>query len=161
MKAISGFSKLSKQEKIDYLINEFFTSKSNDIAENSNLIKSFWHSDENRQKVFDEFSENTLTNFYFPYGVVPNLLLNEKIYCVPMVIEESSVVAAASRSAKYWLSRGGFKSEVINDEKVGQVHFSWNGEKQVLIDLFKTIKEELLTDVKDIVANMEKTWWWG
>jgi len=96
LKTISGFSKLSKQQKIDYLINEFFTSKET----KADLIKSFWHSDENHQKIFDEFSENTLTNFYFPYGVVPNLLLNDKMYCVPLVIEESSVVAASARSAK-------------------------------------------------------------
>ena len=44
-----------------------------------------------------------------PFGVAPNFIIDEKAYCVPMVIEESSVVAAASSAAKFWMSRGGFK----------------------------------------------------
>jgi hydroxymethylglutaryl-CoA reductase len=40
-----------------------------------------------------------------------------------MAIEESSVVAAATKSANYWSTRGGFKATVINTEKIGQVHF--------------------------------------
>jgi hydroxymethylglutaryl-CoA reductase len=49
-----------------------------------------------------------------------------------MAIEEGSVVAAASKSANYWSTRGGFKATVINTEKIGQVHFikamfqNWN-----------------------------------
>src|SRR5690606_19939724 len=92
-----------------------------------NLLKSFWHGDENAQKVFDEFSENTLTNFMFPYGVVPNVDINGRTYCVPLVIEESSVVAAAAKAAKYWATRGGFKAEVISTTKAGQVHLIWEG----------------------------------
>lgn len=44
-------------------------------------------------------------------------------YAVPMVIEESSVVAAASSAAKFWSDRGGFHAEVISTTKVGHVHF--------------------------------------
>jgi hydroxymethylglutaryl-CoA reductase len=40
-----------------------------------------------------------------------------------MAIEESSVVAAASNSSKFWSTRGGFKATVLNTEKIGQVHF--------------------------------------
>jgi hydroxymethylglutaryl-CoA reductase len=45
-----------------------------------------------------------------------------------MAIEESSVVAAASKSANYWSTRGGFKATVINTEKIGQVHFLYKGD---------------------------------
>lgn len=62
------------------------------------MLKKFWHSDENIQKTIDEFSENTLTNFILPLGVVPNVLINGNLYCVPMVIEESSVVAASAKA---------------------------------------------------------------
>lgn len=41
-----------------------------------------------------------------------------------MVTEESSVVAAVSNSAKFWMERGGIEAEVINTLKIGQVHFS-------------------------------------
>jgi hydroxymethylglutaryl-CoA reductase len=49
-----------------------------------------------------------------------------------MVIEESSVVAAAANSARFWVDRGGFQSKVISTTKVGQVHFIWEGDDKVL-----------------------------
>ena len=62
-------------------------------------------------KSHDEFIENTISNFYIPLGVAPNFLINKKLYSLPMAIEESSV--AASNSAKFWSTRGGFKTEII------------------------------------------------
>jgi hydroxymethylglutaryl-CoA reductase len=44
-----------------------------------------------------------------------------------MAIEESSVVAAASKAAKFWSTRGGFKA-TVNTEKIGQVHFMYKGD---------------------------------
>lgn len=149
---IAGFSKLSKIEKIDLLINSFFSGGDRE----KELLKSFWHSDENSQRVFDEFSENTLTNFYFPYGVVPNLVLNGKNYCVPMVIEESSVVAAASKSVKYWAERGGIKAEILGTEKVGQVHFLFNGTHEKLFNFFNKVKPKLIEGVLLLTKNMRE-----
>ena len=149
---ISGFSKLSKQQKISYLQNRFF-SEEDSLREK---LTSFWHPDAYQQKIFDEFSENTLTNFFMPYGVVPNFLMNGKLYCVPMVIEESSVVAAASRTAKFWMERGGFKAEVIGTEKIGQVHFIWKGESEKLFDFFKTHRQEFIQYVQPLMENMQK-----
>jgi hydroxymethylglutaryl-CoA reductase len=73
-----------------------------------------------------------------------------------MVTEESSVVAAASNAAKFWLSRGGFKAQVISTVKVGQVHFTFSGEKQQLFSFFDSIKNDLITGVKSITAKMEE-----
>ena len=69
------------------------------------------------QQLHDEFIENTISNFYMPFGVAPNFLINEKLYTIPMTIEESSVVAAASNAAKFWLSRGGFKTTILSTDK--------------------------------------------
>ena len=113
-KAISGFSKLTKQEKIEWLLSNVFENPREVIRE----FSEYWHKDETRQKVFDEISENTLTNFYLPYGVAPNFLINGKMHIIPMVIEESSVVAAASKAAKFWLDKGGFKTTVLSTTKV-------------------------------------------
>jgi hydroxymethylglutaryl-CoA reductase len=53
--------------------------------------------------------------------------------------QESSVVAAASKSAKFWSTRGGFKATVINTEKIGQVHFLYKGDVSKLeLFLLKT-----------------------
>ena len=110
---ITGFSKLSKLEKIDLIVDQYFSHS--EFAKTE--FKKYWHQDERVQKILDEFSENTLTNFPFPMGVVPNVLINNRLFCVPMVIEESSVVAASAKAANFWLTRGGFKAEVISTKK--------------------------------------------
>ncbi len=151
-KPLKGFSKLSKVEKINLIAEEYFSDPERARTE----LKKFWLSDEKTQKTIDEFSENTLTNFSFPFGVVPNVLINGKIYCVPMVIEESSVVAASAKSANFWLTRGGFKAEVLGVKKVGQVHFIWNGESSKLQAFFDVKKAELLESVTGLTSNMVK-----
>ncbi|MBI1182745.1 hydroxymethylglutaryl-CoA reductase, degradative [bacterium] len=151
-KAISGFSKLTKQEKLEWLLSNVFENPREVIRE----FAEYWHKDETRQKVFDEISENTLTNFYLPYGVAPNFLINGKMYVVPMVIEESSVVAAASKAAKFWLDKGGFKTTVLSTTKIGQVHFKWSGDAAKLRAFMPELKLSLIQGVKHLTANMEK-----
>ena len=146
-----GFSKLLKEEKLKTIANYF-----ENPGEVISLLKSYWHSDKKQQKLFDEFSENTITNYIMPYGISPNVMINGKNYIVPMVIEESSVVAAASAAAKFWGDRGGFHAEVPDVRKVGQVHFGWKGSMEQLQQLFPDIKERLLKDTDTFTANMKK-----
>ncbi len=151
-KSISGFSKLSKQKKIDWIVDTYFPS--NEDA--ANVIKQYWNDDKILQKLHDEFIENTLTNYYLPFGVAPNFLINDTLYAIPMAIEESSVVAAASKSAKFWLERGGFKAKIISTTKIGQVHFTFNGKFEKLQSFFNAIKPKLIKDSKPITQNMDK-----
>ncbi len=151
-KSISGFSKLSKRGKLKWIAENFFKDPEAVIRE----LKSYWLTNEDQQRVMDGFSENTISNFHLPYGVAPNMIINDKTYCIPMVIEESSVVAAASSAAKFWMNRGGFKTEVISTVKIGQVHFYWDGDSSKMIPLFNKYKERFKQDVKDITANMDK-----
>ena len=146
-----GFSKLLKEEKLKLIANYF-----ENPGEVVNLLKSYWHSDSKQQQLFDEFSENTITNFFIPYGISPNVTINGKDYIVPMVIEESSVVAAASAAAKFWGERGGFHAEVIDVRKVGQVHFGWSGDKEKLFAMFPEIEKRLLADTDAMTEKMRK-----
>lgn len=150
-KTISGFSKLSKRGKIKWIAENFFKHPEATIKE----LISYWHPDQEQQKILDGFSENTITNFPMPFGIAPNFVINGKSYAVPMVIEESSVVAAASSAAKYWMQRGGFKTEILGTVKIGQVHFRWYGDGDLLRQLFPEIKEKLIADTKSITANMD------
>jgi hydroxymethylglutaryl-CoA reductase len=149
---VSGFSKLSKRGKIRWLVENFFTNPEEVARE----LKSFWYGDPQKQKIFDDFSENTVSNFYLPYGVVPNLQINDKLYCVPMVIEESSVVAAASSASKYWLKRGGIKAEIVATQKIGQVHFDWKGDTAELQRVFPQLKARIYDDTAHITNNMRR-----
>src|SRR5690606_5613722 len=78
-----------------------------------------------------------------------------RIHTVPMVIEESSVVAAAAKSAKFWASRGGFKTEGLGTEKNGQVHFNFNGNFEVLRAYFDNIETELRSQTEPLTKNMQ------
>jgi hydroxymethylglutaryl-CoA reductase len=150
--AIAGFSKLSKEEKINWIANTYFSNPNEAIS----LIKKYWNSDSKIQQLHDEFIENTITNFYLPLGVAPNFLINGKYKTIPMAIEESSVVAAASKSAKYWATRGGFKATVLNTEKIGQVHFIFNGDLVKLENFFKEINHKFYEATESVTKNMQK-----
>lgn len=151
-KAIAGFSKLSKEQKINWLAHEYF--KSPDEA--SALLRKYWNTDDVLQKLHDEFIENTISNFYLPLGIAPNFTINGKEYTIPMAIEESSVVAAAAKSAKFWATRGGFKATVLNTEKIGQVHFMYHGDPAKLTAFFEAVKPEFFTATETITKNMQK-----
>lgn len=150
-KSITGFSKLSKSKKIDWIVNTYFDNK----EDAKNILKQYWNSNDKVQQLHDEFIENTISNYYLPLGVAPNFLINGKLHTIPMAIEESSVVAAASKAAKFWLDRGGFKTNVISTTKIGQVHFMYHGSFNTLNRFFKAVKPQLFDDTKPITKNME------
>ena len=152
IKPISGFSKLNKLEKIEWLIKNSFSSNNNV----KNILQQYSNDDAKLQKLHDEFAENTLSNFYLPFAVAPNFLINNKQYTIPMVTEESSVIAAASKAAKFWLDKGGFKAKVISTTKIGQVHFIYKGDFQTLNKYFEIIKPKLFSDVISLTTNMSK-----
>lgn len=151
-KQIQGFSKKSKAEKIDWVAAQFF----HDPQAAKALLATYWNTDEALQRLHDEFTENTLTNFYLPLGVAPNFLINGHNYVLPMAIEESSVVAAACKAAKFWVDRGGFRAEVIGVEKVGQVHFTFDGDPKSLVVFYHQIKSSLLAACAPFTKNMEQ-----
>ena len=151
-KTISGFSKLSKEEKIDWLVKTFFT----DAETAKSTLEQYSNSNEKLQELHDDFIENTISNFYLPYGVAPNFVINGKEYAIPMVTEESSVVAAASLVAKFWSTRGGFKAEVLSTKKIGQVHFMFDGDFDELQDYFDINKNHLFEITEPITKNMRK-----
>lgn len=152
VKLISGFSKLSKQEKITWLTSNFLGNN----LKAAEQLSMYWNSNTELQQLHDDFIENTISNFYMPFGVAPNFMINGKHYAIPMAIEESSVVAAASLVAKFWSDKGGFKSEVISTTKVGQVHFMYQGNKEELEAYFKFKKKDLIEVTNDITKNMRK-----
>ena len=151
-KPISGFSKLNKLDKIEWVIKNSFSSNNNI----KNVLQQYYNDDGKLQKLHDEFAENTLSNFYLPFAIAPNFLINNKQYTIPMVTEESSVIAAASKAAKFWLDKGGFKAKVISTTKIGQVHFIYKGDFQTLNEYFEIIKPKLFSDVISLTTNMSK-----
>jgi hydroxymethylglutaryl-CoA reductase len=124
---IQNFSKLSKHDKIKSLAT-VLSLPSETIA----LLAKCEIDDSEIAHIINDLSENTLSHFPSPYGIAPNFLINSTRFHVPMVTEESSVVAAAAKAAKIWASRGGFHSNVTSLIKTGHVHFIYKGSFTVL-----------------------------
>lgn len=149
---VSGFSKFTKTEKINWLISNYFEGN----LKAKSILETYWNSDQKLQQLHDEFIENTISNFYMPFGIAPNFLINGTLHTIPMAIEESSVVAAASNAAKFWMSRGGFKATVLSTEKIGHVHFIFKGNFSDLKSSFDSLKPKLISATKSITKNMER-----
>lgn len=148
---ITGFSKKTKEEKIAWLAENYLQNK----PESVQILKKYWNEDAQLQQLHDDFIENTLSNYYLPFGIAPNFLINDQLYALPMVTEESSVVAAASNAAKFWLDRGGFRAEVISTQKNGQVHFNFHGSEKDIEAFFETAKPKLFESIASIEKNMK------
>jgi hydroxymethylglutaryl-CoA reductase len=151
MHIINGFSKFTRSEKLNWI-----KEQANLSLQTMEMLDSHLHGDESVQEIYGDLSENTISNHYLPLGLAPNFLINGDLMTLPMVIEESSVVAAASHAAKFWAMHGGFHTSVLGTSKVGQVHFTWSGSSEILQDVFKQNREILLRSVNPITHRMEK-----
>lgn len=153
IRPIEGFSKLSKEEKMDWLVSNYL----NNDLDYKQILKQYWNEKPQLQQLHEEFSENTISNFYIPYGIAPNFLIDGKLMALPMAVEESSVVAAASKAAKFWLDKGGFKTQIIGTKKLGHTHFILNTEVHKLVSFFDLkLKKALFADTQDITHNMRQ-----
>ncbi|WKT58718.1 hydroxymethylglutaryl-CoA reductase, degradative [Candidatus Nitrosotenuis chungbukensis] len=91
----------------------------------------------------DKMVENAIGTFSFPLGIATNFTINKKEYLIPMVIEEPSVIAAASKAAKIAKMRGGF--EMQNDESysIGQIQVVNVDVESAMQKILKSSKEIL------------------
>ncbi len=113
---ISGFYKLSfeeRQQKISKIINL-----------NEEEIKLLQNIGYFVPKQIDTLIENVIGSYQLPFGLAFNFKINNKDYIIPMVIEEPSVVAAASNAAKFARKHGGFFSENVKSVMISQIQIT-------------------------------------
>jgi len=149
---IIGFSKLSRDEKISW-VSKNFLDNSNEFED---ILNKYLNDDKDIQSIHNSLSENAISNFHLPYSISPNFLINHKNYCVPLVTEESSVVAALSNSSKFWYDRGGFKSKVISKIKTGQIHFKYNGNAKILGKFINDNEDRLIESTDSLTKKMRE-----
>jgi hydroxymethylglutaryl-CoA reductase len=92
----------------------------------------------------DKFVENVLGTYALPYGVALNVRVNSKDYLVPMVVEEPSVVAAASSAAKLVRSGGGFRAEVDPPLMTSQIQLTGVLDREAAKEAITAHEPELL-----------------
>ncbi|MHA2429752.1 MAG: hydroxymethylglutaryl-CoA reductase, degradative [Promethearchaeota archaeon] len=113
---ISGFYKLSlgeRQKALSELVNL--------DDEEVKLLKNFGYFKETQ---IDTLIENVVGSYQLPIGIACNFRINNKDYLIPMVIEESSVVAAASNAARIARKHGGFFSEKVESIMISQIQIT-------------------------------------
>jgi len=112
--SISKFFEKSRKERLDIVAN--FANLSNeelDILQNNNGGISYDKA--------DKMVENAIGTFSLPLGIATNFKINGKDYLIPMVIEEPSVIAAASKGAKIARIKGGFEVTANESYSIGQI----------------------------------------
>lgn len=149
MPPISGFSKLSTSGKLNRLTEAGIISD-----ETRNLLISFTPADPDLADLLSKMTENVVSAYLLPYSIAPGFLINGREYAIPMVTEESSVVAASSWSARYWSERGGFQARVISETKIGQIHFTWSGDPVLLKNASGLIFNEMRSVVSTTIEKM-------
>ncbi|MFX0047719.1 MAG: hydroxymethylglutaryl-CoA reductase, degradative, partial [Candidatus Hermodarchaeota archaeon] len=137
---ISGFYKMhlsERQNKLAKLINL--------DQDELDLLRSLGYFSPNQ---IDMLIENVVASYQLPMGVALNFKVNGKDYIIPMVIEEPSVVAAASNMAKIARKLGGFQSEKVKSIMISQIQLT-------NIQNIDLAKEELLKNKEKIleIAN--------
>ena len=112
--SISKFFEKSRQERLDVVANfANLSHKELEILQNENGGISFDKA--------DKMVENAIGTFSLPLGIATNFKINDKDYVVPMVIEEPSVIAAASKGAKVARITGGFEVSAGDSFSIGQI----------------------------------------
>ena len=113
---ISGFYKLSLEERQHKLVKLLNLNQ-----EEFELMRTLGYFSPSQ---IDRLIENVVGSYQLPLGIAFNFKINNKDYIIPMVIEEPSVVAAASKIAKIARKNGGFVSEEVKSIMISQIQLT-------------------------------------
>jgi len=113
---ISGFYKLSLEERQRQLVKLLDLNQ-----EEFELMRTLGYFSPSQ---IDRLIENVVGSYQLPLGIAFNFKINSKDYIIPMVTEEPSVVAAASKIAKIARENGGFKSDEVKSIMISQIQLT-------------------------------------
>ena len=131
------FRHLSREDKLKQLVDYgWLTDESYDVLLKNPLIN---------EEVANSLIENVIGQGTLPVGLLPKIIVDDKEYVVPMMVEEPSVVAAASYGAKLVNNTGGFKTVKSERLMIGQIVFDdvsdTDALAQAIYDLEPQIKQ--------------------
>lgn len=148
--AISGFFEKNRKERLD-IVAKFadLTQEERKIIEDTGGIGF---------EEADRMVENAVGTFSFPLGIATNFVINKKQYLVPMVIEEPSVIAAASKAAKIARIHGGFTMKNDESYSIGQIQVVNVDITSAIPKVIKSSKEilELANSKSSTLSKMGK-----
>ena len=139
---IGGFYKLSVSERRKLLA---------EIAELSDEQVEAWaDSGELDEESADRMIENVVGTYSLPIGVATNFVIDGSHYAIPFVLEEPSVVAAASNMAKRCLANGGFSSDNDDPVMIGQIQVVGCEDPSGAMESILAAKDELVSNCNEV-----------
>ncbi|NCT56949.1 MAG: hydroxymethylglutaryl-CoA reductase, degradative [Legionella sp.] len=108
-----GFSKLSRTERFERLIDMGALSQDD--------VSYLCEGGVRKLDLGDKLIENVIGYFQLPLGVATNFCIDGDDYVIPMAVEETSIVAALSKTAKWIRKQGSITTDVLGDCILGQI----------------------------------------
>ena len=121
LKPFECFSKLDYESRLNKLVGLGFLSKEDVLYLKSGRLA------ESSQEPIDlaqNLIENAIAYFHLPLGLAVNFVINKKTYILPLAVEETSIIAAAGKTARWICSHGEIKTKVLGTLSTGQIQIS-------------------------------------
>lgn len=141
----SGFSKLDLNERLGRLVKMGALS-----SEDVKFLKNDKGLD---LSLAENFIENAIGYFQLPMGVAANFIIDGKSYAIPMAVEETSIIAAASKTAKWIREYGSITTEVVGKNIIGQIQIAKVRDYDRLANALHSNKNQLIEKLNQDVAN--------
>jgi hydroxymethylglutaryl-CoA reductase len=140
----SGFSKLSREERFERLYQMGALSREDIGFLNQGGIT---HMD-----LAEKWIENVIGYYQLPLGVATNFCIDNKDYTIPMAVEETSIIAALSKTAKWIRHHGSITTEVVGDTNIGQIQIAHVHDWKKLKRVLKEHEAQFIADANEHVA---------
>jgi hydroxymethylglutaryl-CoA reductase len=140
-----GFSKLSREERLQTLEDAGILSEKDINYLKAGGLKDF--------TLGEKFIENVVGYFQLPLGVATNFQIDGKDYLIPMAVEETSIVAAASKTAKWIRENGRIETKIIGNEIIGQIQLAKVSDFAQFKNILENKKQSLIDDANIEVAH--------
>lgn len=141
-----GFSKLSKQERLSRLVEMgALTREDVKILEKKKVLDT---------SLAEDLIENVIGYFQIPLGVAAFLNIDGKDYAIPMAVEETSIIASLSKTAKWISKEGSIHTEIIgSQEMIGQIQIANVKDFAFLASQIESHKIELIQSANSSIAS--------
>lgn len=139
-----GFSKLSREERLSRLEKMGILRREDIEYLRSGGLKDF--------SLGEKFIENVIGYFQIPMGVATNFCIDGRNFVIPMAVEETSIVAAASKTAKWVRENGCIETRVLGEEIIGQIQIAKVKNLSFLQNLISEKKADLIESANQEVA---------
>jgi hydroxymethylglutaryl-CoA reductase len=144
-----GFSKLTHQARLEKLLQAGILSVDD--------VKFIEQGGLKTNEIAEHCIENALGYFQIPYGVAAHFQIDRREYCIPLAIEETSVIAALSKTAKWIKQHGQIRTSQQGSCIIGQIHFPHVQDPQASIELLKESENAWIVELNtELLSSMVK-----